>query len=84
MSKKIKIFDALPNEIKGPITEIYSNREAAIDGCKGVLDYYETLIKLRVTGGTLVFSGQDLSLTELSDCSARITGRISTVEFVLK
>ena len=84
MGKKTRFLDGLPAEIKGPITEIYSNKEAVIDGCKGVLDYYETLVKLRVAGGTLTFSGADLSLLELGESSARITGQIANVEFALK
>ncbi len=81
---KLNLFDNLPNEIKGPITEIYSNREAAIDGCNGVVDYHENLIKLRVDGGVLVFSGEGLCIEELSLGSARITGKIAAVEVEIK
>ncbi len=80
----MKLFEGLPNEMKGPITEIYSNREAVVDGCKGVLDYHENLIKLRVDGGTVVFSGTDLVILELSDGAARLKGKIASVEFSLR
>ncbi len=82
--EKIKLFEGLPNEIKGAITELYSNREAAVDGCHGVVDYHENLIKLRVVGGILTFVGESLCIEELSLGAARITGKISSIQVDMK
>ncbi len=82
--EKIKLFEGLPTAMKGPITELYTNREAAVDGCKGVVEYHENLIKLRVDGGMLIFSGQDLLIEELNEGSARIVGKILSVQTDIK
>jgi len=61
--------------------ELMGNREALVDGCKGVLQYDEGCIRLN-TGRTVVcFSGSDLSITALQMEQAVITGTILAVSF---
>ena len=94
MSKKLKtdikpkkekwnIFSALP-ELKGPIIHICGNREVSVDGCRGVVDYYETLIKLRITGGFVTFSGTGLTVTTFTESTAVIEGDLQNIEFSVK
>lgn len=91
MSKKLKpdtasgkpkwqIFGALP-EIKGPIITICGNREASVDGCRGVIDYHDDRIKLRITGGSVTFLGSGLCISAFSESSAVISGNLQNIEF---
>lgn len=82
--ERIKFFEGMPSEISGPMIELSAGREAAVDGCRGVIDYYENVIKLRVDGGTVTFSGNGLTLAELNDSAALIRGRIENVELSLR
>ena len=81
--QKIKLFEDLP-ELSGPIIRICSNREVSVDRCRGVVDYYENLIKLNIPGGTVSFMGDGLKLTSFTDTSALIKGRLQNVEFSVR
>ena len=91
MSKKLKpdipkqkqkwqLFGSLP-ELSGPIIKICSNKEASVDGCKGVVDYYENLIKLRISGGTVTFTGTELCITSFTSTTAVVSGKLQNIEF---
>lgn len=82
--EKLNLLSPLNSGLSGPKIELYSNKEAAIDGCSGVIDYYDYLIKLKITGGTVAISGTDLCLTELGNNSALISGNFNTIEFSMR
>lgn len=68
----------------GPIINIVSNREMSIDGCKSVVDYYENLVKINVSGGSITITGNNLCIVTLTDNSATIKGNIFNIEFCMK
>lgn len=61
--------------------EMLGNREAVIDGCKGILDYSDDKIKLNLGDRTICFSGSGLCIKALSCEQAVITGIICTIDF---
>lgn len=65
----------------GPKIEMNGNREAVIDDCRGIIEYYENRIKINLGKGTVTFSGSGLHIGCMSENSAVITGCIQTVEF---
>lgn len=68
----------------GPTVQLTSNREASVEGCLGVIDYYDNLVKLRIPNGAVVFSGVALHIVSLTDISAEIKGEITSVEFLVR
>jgi len=62
--------------------ELWQNRQAMIEGVKGVLSYSETEIQLNL--GTLVvtFRGTDLSIQSYQAEQLAMTGMIAQVDFV--
>ncbi len=64
-----------------PITEILSNKEITIDGCKGVAEYTECFISLNTSNGVITVNGRDLHIRYLSTSSVVIAGTVSSVEF---
>lgn len=66
------------------VINIIGNKEVSIDGCKGVIDYYDNLIKIKLIKGAAVFSGSALTLCEFSDSGAVIRGNIESIEFVAR
>lgn len=68
----------------GASLQLDFNRQATVDGCRGIIDYYENLIKLKVSGGVVVFSGRGLSISSLGDSYVVIEGNIDTIEFLTR
>ena len=61
--------------------EMDGNREVAIDGCRGILEYEEDKIKLN-TGNLLVsFIGSNLEIKVYSDIQTVVVGDIISIEF---
>lgn len=61
--------------------EISSNREAFVDGCRGIIDYDEDHIKVNIGNGTACFFGRGLEIKSLSAHQAVIRGFIMKIEF---
>ena len=61
--------------------EIVSNHCALVDGCKGILEYDDSLIKLSLGKKTVSFQGNSLSIKSLSMEQAMVEGFIFCVEF---
>ncbi len=88
--KKIKVESGSKNKVKraldlptvfGPKIELTGNREAIIEDCRGIIEYYENRIKINLGKGTVTFLGSALHIGSMSENSAVITGNIQTVEF---
>lgn len=62
--------------------EINGNREVIVDGCKGVLEYDET--KVRINTGKMVtsFLGRRLTIKCLTSDSLIVEGFITSIEFI--
>ena len=64
-----------------PQIELLGNREALVDGCRGVLQYEDTVVRIS-TGRMIVrFTGQDLCICALQAGQIRITGTIAGVDY---
>ena len=80
---KLRLFEPLPG-ITGPMINLSSNREASVDGCRGVVDYYDDRIKLSIQGGSVTFFGQGLHITSFTENSAVLSGRLQNIEFQVR
>ncbi|MBE6767195.1 MAG: hypothetical protein E7550_06380 [Ruminococcaceae bacterium] len=63
--------------------ELFSNKEAIIDGIKGVLEYSDCYIKLNIGRGTLDVFGQRLEISSLDAEGMVICGSIEKIEFCM-
>ena len=77
----------LPKELQtvlqsGAHIELFSNKEAIVDGIKGVLEYNDSYIKLNTGRGTLEFSGNMLEISSLCAGGLTICGKIEKIEFL--
>lgn len=66
---------------KGAHMVLSSNREAAVEGCKGVLEYSGESVRLSTGSSIIKFSGRELEIRSLSPNHAVISGFIVSVEF---
>ena len=61
--------------------EISGNREAIVEGCQGVLEYGDTIIRLSTGRMVLRFEGRGLQISVLTHQTAVITGFITNIAF---
>lgn len=64
-----------------PHIELLGNREIVVDGCKGVVEYDENLIKLNTGELVLGLTGADLLIKSFDCDMAIITGKIAEITF---
>lgn len=62
--------------------ELSGNRRAVVEGCRGILEYEEGVIRLNTGSGILRFIGRELGLSCMTEESAVVTGVILSVEFM--
>ena len=61
--------------------ELLSNKQAVVDGCKGILEYSDCCIRLSADRLILKFTGQNLEIKCLTDGGAVIEGCLLSVEY---
>lgn len=61
--------------------EIISNREASIDGAKGIIQYDSEIIKINLGNKIVCFTGSDLVIKQFGDKNISIKGLIASVDF---
>jgi len=64
-----------------PQIELAGNREAVIDGCRGILEYDESNVKVSIGQTYMHFSGEKLLLRCLTGDSVIIEGKIVSITF---
>jgi len=82
--EKIKLFESNYNGnigFKTPRVEMLFNEEITLEGCRGVLEYKDNYIKLRLHKGSLQICGEEFAITHYEDNIITVIGKISTVEF---
>ena len=62
--------------------ELLSDRQAVVDGCRGILEYNECCIRLCTGAVTVRFTGEGLQMRNFGSLGAVVEGRIRSVEFV--
>ncbi|MBQ3151111.1 MAG: YabP/YqfC family sporulation protein [Clostridia bacterium] len=62
--------------------ELSGNKEAVVDGCKGVLQYDEDIIRLNTGRLTVCFRGSDLCIRSMQAEQVFVCGHIITIEFL--
>lgn len=69
------------NDFKLPHVEFNSNCEALVQGCRGVLEYHDHLVRINCGRFLLRFSGSGLCIRALSPDEILVTGEIACFEF---
>ncbi len=84
MKKKITNTNCIPScAISGCFhLEMNGNREIIIDGCKGILEYDENVIKINTSDIILSFLGRNLTIKCMTSESLIIKGYVTSIEFI--
>ena len=78
-NKKDEISDRL---LAGTRVELTSDYEALVEGCRGILEYDDNVIRIAAKKFELRFTGKDLTLRSLNEENIVIEGKISGLEFI--
>ncbi|MCI9415347.1 MAG: sporulation protein [Clostridiales bacterium] len=62
--------------------EMSGNRRAVVEGCQGILEYEEGVIRLNTGSGVIRFTGTGLSMSCMTEDSAVVVGSILSLEFM--
>ncbi|MBR4072898.1 MAG: YabP/YqfC family sporulation protein [Clostridia bacterium] len=86
--KKPKINFSLKNDapeigFNDPRIEMLFNKEITLEGCKGVLEYKDNYIKLKLQKGSLQLCGEDFGITHFENNTITVKGKITTLEFCI-
>jgi sporulation protein YqfC len=82
MEKTVRALELTPDVLSGMAHfELSGNREVVVDGCRGILEYDENVIRLLAGKLTVRFTGRGLELRNLRKDSAIIEGFITAIEF---
>ena len=76
-------FPTLPNPNFEPLMQIVSNREATIEGCKGIVEYTDTFISINCKYYTMNIIGFNFSIKSNSKDSITIAGSITDIKFII-
>ena len=66
----------------GCLVELSSDREALVEGCTGILEYDDGLIRLNTKNFILQFTGSNLQIQCMSETGAVIVGQIRSLEYI--
>jgi sporulation protein YqfC len=73
------IADSLGSKL--PLITLFGNTRTIIDGCFGIIEYEDNIIKISVKNGFISFLGKDLKISNFSDALLSFEGSINSVEF---
>ena len=61
--------------------DLLSDRRIYIDGCKGLLEYRENIVRVSLFKKTLTVLGSDLQLENMTEDSISLSGKIDGLSF---
>ena len=74
--------DVFDNKIIGTFhTEIFSNKQIILEGCRSITDYQNDYIKLKVSNGYFSVFGNNFVITTFDNQRVIIKGNISSIQF---
>lgn len=62
--------------------ELMGNKKAIISGCHGIVEYDDDLVRMQTGSGMIRFTGNTLSISNLTEDSAVVEGNILSLEFL--
>lgn len=62
--------------------DLESNKSAVVEGIEGVLEYSDTIAKIKTKDLIICFKGTDILLKCMTDTATIIEGRIVSIEFL--
>ena len=78
-----KRTQSLPPVNNAPCIELSGNREAVLEGCRGVLEYTPGLVRVNTASMIVTFRGRELDLRCISPSALIVGGFITDIVFTV-
>ncbi len=74
----------LPSDIiaGAPIISMIGRRQLSVENYKGIIEYTGELVRIQTKSGRVHIKGKNLNIEYYNEDDMRITGYISTIEFL--
>ena len=81
---KFEKFSKIPHEFTAhlPFIQITANKKIFIDGCEGILEYQDDIVRINTGTFILLVKGRRLYIKCMTATSITLCGYISGVEFL--
>jgi len=79
--EKINFLSEKDFVIDGTRIEVFSNREIIVEGCLGVFEFSDTLIRINLKRGSIIVSGKSFDINGFEEETITIKGIINSIEF---
>lgn len=66
-----------------PMLNFLGNAQVQIEGCSGIIEYDNSIVKISVKSGFITFIGSEFRITSFTNGQIIVYGEISSVEFCL-
>lgn len=85
LKEKVTNIFELPKEIvlNLPLVTIIGSQEMLIENYKGIIEYSEIKIRINTSCGVLKIEGKKLFINQMTKENLKITGKITTFEYLL-
>lgn len=80
----VKYEEFKKSRIKHSEIQITDNNEILLSGCRRIVEYDENIIKLELSSTGIFIVGTELKARNFSSDGIIISGRLHSIEFVLK
>lgn len=64
-----------------PVVVITGNTEITIENFRGIIEYTEQIIRIKIKCGEIKISGKNLNISYYKNDDVRIVGNIKTIEY---
>lgn len=85
LKQKVTNIFELPKEIvlNLPLVTIIGSQEMLVENYKGIIEYSEIKIRINTSCGVLKIEGKKLLINQMTKENLKITGKITTFEYLL-
>lgn len=64
-----------------PQITLSGNKQVQIEGCSGIIDYTETIMKISIKKGFITFIGKGFRVVSFFDNQILFTGEVASIEY---
>ncbi len=74
--------DILFDGVVGSHIELFSNKKLIAEGCYGIIEYSENLVRINLSKGEIQIFGKGLEIINMVSDTISVKGLIENIEFI--
>lgn len=83
IKQKVARISEIPEDVVMgiPLLTVSGNNEISIENYGGIIEYTDSLIRIRTKTGKIIINGKNLQVNYYTNDEMKIQGRISSIEY---